>query len=379
MLGCNYNQSEVDALILKAIDTIELGLIVEDYQTAFSTYLEQFEKLKKAAQESMDIQTISIGNLVLTVERTGIPFYTYKLTSKDFSICFVKTEMNSNPPIVVKFFSEYLWSYGCKQAYQNFLNWFSNFDAILLTNKLSRTDICVDTDEVVFKQIDSKGVVSRARKKEERFVPSEFSEGREFSGLKIGARGSLHCRIYNKLIELTVSGKTWFKQIWQENGWDESKVVWRVEFEIRRHILKQFAINTIEELLQKEDRLWAYLTGEWLSIRQPSKDNVSRWKVKRKWKIIESAGLNYQPSPLVRKVIKQGNLLQLLNQTAGLMLSVAALSKHDNIEDTSKVIQSWVEVKLSHKNSTFNQEMHLRRDRYLLPNQNEHGEMKNDQ
>ncbi|AUM63544.1 replication initiation factor [Brevibacillus laterosporus] len=366
-------------MILKAIDTLEFGLIVEDYQSTFSSYLEEFEELKKAAQESMNIQTITIGSLVLTVERTGIPFYTYKLTSKDFSIYFMKTEMNSNPPIVIKFFSEYLWSYGCKHAYQNFLDWFSNFDATLLTNKLSRTDICVDTDEVTFKQIDSKGVVSRARKKEERFVPSEFSEGREFSGLKIGARGGLHCRIYNKLIELTVSGKSWFKQIWLDNGWAESKVVWRVEFEIRRQVLKQFSINTIEELLQKEDRLWAYLTGDWLSIRQPSKDNVSRWKVKRKWKIIENAGLNYQPSPIVREVIKQGNLLQLLNQTAGLMLSVAALSKHDTIEDTSKVIQSWVEVKLSHKNSTFNQEMHLRRDRYLLPNQNKIGEMENEQ
>lgn len=354
------------ALILKGIDTLEFGIDVEDYLPTFKKYLDQFKELKEAAQISGVEQTLNIGKVSLTVHRTGIPFYAYKLTCNDFSICFMDKEMKGNSPIFVRLMSNFLWSYGYKQAYDNFLEWFLCFEPELSGIRLSRSDICVDIDEASFKQCDSKGVVKRARRQIEHFVNGEYKEGRIFSGFTIGGGGPILARIYNKSLEIKKSQKLWFQDIWRENGWIETKDVWRVEFQIRREALKEFFIHFVNDLFQHEDQLWAYLTREWLSIKQPTKDNVSRWKLKRKWKIVQTAGMNYTPSPLIRDRVKQANLKQLLDQAAGLMLSVAALSDHYSIEDTTQDIQSWAEKSLLKKNTSFLEEKQRRRDRYLV-------------
>ncbi|MCR8963938.1 replication initiation factor [Brevibacillus halotolerans] len=366
MPGANYSKNEVKPLILKGIDTLEFGLDVEDYLPTFNSYLDYFKKLKEAAQTSGVEQTLTIGNLTLTVHRTGIPFYAYKLTCNDFSICFMDKEMKGNSPIFVRLMSSFLWSYGYKQAYYNFLEWFLCFQPNLSGIRLSRSDICVDLDEASFKQCDSKGVVKRARRQIEHFVNGEYKEGRKFSGFTIGGGGPILARIYNKSLEVKKSQKLWFQDIWRENGWNESKEVWRVEFQIRREALKEFSIHSANELFDNEDQLWAYLTEEWLTIKQPTKDNVSRWKIKRKWKLVQTAGMNYKPSPLIRERVKKANLKQLLDQAAGLMLSVAALSNHDSFKDTTQKVQSWAENNLIKKNTSFLKEKQLRRGKYLF-------------
>jgi hypothetical protein len=366
MLGANYSGSEVNALILKGIDTIEFGLDVDDYLSTFKPCLELFKSMKEAAQVSGVEQTINIGGVELTVHRTGIPFYAYKLTCNDFSICFMDKEMKGNSPIFVRLMSGFLWSYGHKKAYEIFLDWFRYFDATLYGIRLSRSDICVDIDEVAFKQSDTKGVVTRARRRVEHFVNGEYKEGREFSGFTVGGGGPILARIYNKSLEIKKSGKLWFHDIWREHGWSESRDVWRVEFQIRRAALKEFFIHSVNQLFEKEEQLWAYLTEEWLTVNQPSKDNVSRWKPKKKWKLVQTAGMNYKPSPLIREVVKKANLKQLLDQAAGIMLSVAALSNHDSFEATAKNIQSWAEMNLSKKNTSFLAEKQRRREKYLF-------------
>ena len=64
-------------------------------------------------------------------------------------------------------------------------------------------------------------------------------------------------RIYNKTIEIPKSGKIWFKDIWKENGWNGEKTVWRIEFQLKRGVLKELQIDLVEDLFEKEDELWA--------------------------------------------------------------------------------------------------------------------------
>lgn len=73
----------------------------------------QFDKIGTNQVEGKE-QDIIIGNLNLSVHRNGIPFHAYKLTSNDFSICFMDKEMKDNPPIKVRFLAGYLWSFGYK-------------------------------------------------------------------------------------------------------------------------------------------------------------------------------------------------------------------------------------------------------------------------
>ncbi len=362
----NYNEKVVESLILKGFDTLEFGLNVENYESSLRPHLDIFKKFKDEAQEIGVEKTLLLNNVALTVHRTGKRFYPYRLSCDDFIIFFADKELKTNPPVFVHFLSGYIWSFGLAGAYKNFAGWFETLTDSYYRNQVSRVDICADSDSVVFKQIDTKGVITRARKKEDCFVSGEHTNGRRFSGFRVGIGGPLLARIYNKTMEIQKSGKDWFKQIWREHGWNEEKDVWRVEFQLRREVLKEFSINTIEDLLEKEEGLWAYLTHEWFTIRQPSRDNVSRWKIKRKWNVIQKAGMDYEASPLTRELVKQGSLKQLLDQGRGILLSIAAIGNHDSIEETTRLFQTWTEIGLDKKNTSFEEEKERRRKKFLF-------------
>lgn len=251
--------------------------------------------------------------------------------------------------------SGYLWSFGHKQAYNKFYEWFEKtFKINISSSRISRADICLDTDEIEFVESDIKSVVAKARKKVKYFVNGEYSLGRKFSGFTIGGGGSLMARIYNKSLEIKQSGKQWFEHIWRENGSSLTKDIWRVEFQLRRKILKEFDINTVEHLWSKLDRVWAYLTQDWLQLKQDYGDNnVSRRKVKRKWEIVQKAELGYKPLPSTREIIKMGDVNRLLDQAAGIGLSIAALAEHESIGDTVRVIETWIDMKLKKNMSSF--------------------------
>lgn len=352
-------------MIIKAIDTLEFGLMIENYDENFEAHATVFKELKEKAQSTGQDQLVQFGDLILTVQRTGIPFYAYKLVTKDFSICFMDKSKGDNPPITIRFMSSYLWSFGLNDAIEEFMVWFRNLGMPVIGNKISRLDVCVDTDEVVFKENDVKGVSTRSRNKEIHFVNSEFLQGRVFSGFTFG-RGEVLARIYNKTLEIQKSGKVWFYDIWEENGHCRDGDVWRIEFQLRRKALKEFGISVIEDINSNEIGLWAYLTQEWLSIRIPNKDtNASRWKVKPKWRKLQKAHLNYIPSPLIRERIKIGNVKQLLDQASGLLLSIAAVANHESADQTSDVIKSWLEINLQNKKTNYEVEINKRKSRFL--------------
>lgn len=355
-------------MLLKGFDTLEFGLDFEEYNSSFGSIILEFRKLKEYAQLTGAEQSISLGDMLLTVHRNGQKFYAYKLSCKDFSIAFADNEMKSNSPVFVRFMSSYIWSYGAQKALEHFMSWFECFGVKPIRNRLSRADICADTDQFSFIQNDVKGVITRAKSKTDHFVNEEYTTGRKFSGFTIGRGNPLLARVYDKTLEIKKSGKIWFYEIWNKNGWKDNKVVWRVEFQLRREVLKELSIDTLERLFENVDKLWSYLTVDWMTIRQPSKDNVSRWKLKRKWKLIQLANLDYQPTSLIREVIKTGNLKQLMDQAAGIMMSVASITDHDSIQDTSDVIKTWFEVNLMKKNTTFEAEKIKRKSRFILSN-----------
>jgi len=352
-------------LLLRGIDSLEFGLEIDRYELAMEPFLETFKKLKEEAQMNRKEQSIRIGGIEFAIHPTGQKFYAYRLTCKDFLIAFMDKEMPNNAPVHIRFLSSYLWSFGLQDALSNFMEWFSYFSVKVTKNKLSRIDTCVDSDEIRFVQNDVKNVVTRAKCKTEHFVNEEYIEGLVFSGLTVGRGNPLLARIYNKSLEINKSGKVWFHQIWLEHDWDKNNEVWRVEFQIRRPALKELGITSCEDFLQKQNELWSYLTENWLSLRSRTDQNVTRMKVKRKWRLVQQAGMDYQPSPLIRKKIKEGNIQRLLDQAAGLMMSIASVSDHNNIEETTELLNSWFELKLISKDKTFEVEKERRRHEFM--------------
>lgn len=356
-------------MLLKAIDTLEFGLEILNYTSSMNEYLKKFKELKDKAQKEGKEHSLNIGGIELTVHASGVKFYAFRLSCNDFLICFMDKETKTNSPITVRFLSSYLWSFGVIQAYLNFLKWFNNFSVDVQSTKLSRVDPSLDADEISFKQKDAMGIVTRAKGKTQHFVDEIYTSGRTFSGFTVGRGNPILARIYNKTFEINNSGKLWFRDIWRNNGWDENKPVWRVEFQVRRQALIEFGIPTFDLFADKQDELWAYLTQEWLSLRKPCSDNISRWKLTTKWMKVQRAITNYSAEPLIRETIKQSNLIQLLDQASGLFMSVAALSNHDSPSDTSKLLESWCEIKLLKKDKSFDSEKKLRQSKFMNANE----------
>ena len=346
------------------VDTLEFGLDVSDYEEGLRPMLDIFRIYKEEGQKEFNCLELEINGANFVVAKSGIPFYAFKLSCNDFIICFADKTTKNLPQIWLRFLAPYLWSYGYKQAYEHFLDWFSYFNVNVIKTRISRLDICVDTDEVEFFETEIDEFITRAKSKKTHYVSEKYKNGRLLSGFTIGRGQPLLARIYDKTREIKSSNKIWFKDIWNENGWDENKDVWRVEFQLRRKILKEIKIDQVTDLWGKETSLWNYLTSKWLKLAHKTDNNVSRWKVKDKWKLIREAGLIGEASPLVREKVIMGNLVGILNQASGLVTAISAMGNYKDINQALGVIKGWHEVKLANEGIDFERKVSNKRKKY---------------
>lgn len=354
---------------IKSIDTLHFGLDIQDFQINASKWLGKFAHLKSIGQVTRVPQQIKLNDTMLTVELTGARFYSYRLTCKDFTILFADKPNFDNPPVKVNFASEYLWSYGHQEAYQRFIDFFQiTFNLQITGTRISRLDICVDTDEAEFNQKDIFGVVTYSKTKTLHYISPVDDvnySGRQFTGITIGRGKSILCRIYDKTKEIQKSGKEWFKEIWEKSHCKPDKPVWRVEFQLRRKVLKEFSIDSVEDSFQNLESLWKYLTGQWLQIRKPEKDRkVTDWAITRKWAVVQSA-VDYEAPDLIRQKVKQGNLEKLKAQAGGLLISIGAAEYADKMDFVLDSLKDYLSTKLKKTGKTFEREVYLRKGQYM--------------
>jgi hypothetical protein len=114
------------------------------------------------------------------------------------------------------------------------------------------------------------------------------------------ASSPIQLRIYNKGLEVRKMGtKLWFLELW---GRDSSEDVWRFEFQIRRPALKEFGVNTLDDLKDKQAGIWAYLTSKWFSLRLPDNDKAERRTVHPLWCAIQGCTKQLGPDCKVKRV-----------------------------------------------------------------------------
>lgn len=104
-----------------------------------------------------------------------------------------------------------------------------------------------------------------------RVVPSRLDLCADY---QLSAPGApVRLRIYDKSKEIKKSGKLWFGEFW---GTEEPMNVWRIEYQLRRAPLKQFGINSIDDLTEKIGGLWSYLSENWFSLRLQDNEQQNR-------------------------------------------------------------------------------------------------------
>lgn len=196
--------------------------------------------------------------------------YPLVMSNADYLIQF--GELNS-PSFFVKFLSEALWRDSAPGLHERFLAWAAEMGLVPVKDEtLSRVDWAfdyylpeIDFDEDSFVSLSAKDAVHREERK-----PQTFSFG----------TGDVVLRVYDKVAEiLQESGKTWFFKLW---GCKEQ--VWRIEYQVRKAILRRFGVRSFVDLEERQGDVLRYLASEHDTLRVPNGDgNRSRWPVHPLW------------------------------------------------------------------------------------------------
>jgi len=326
--------------LMSIIDTIHMGFYPSEFKLTEDDfkYLEEQKQLSKESGFSgNDLIEFKGKYWHITSARK---IYAYVLYNDDATIKIArKLSGGAYPEIFVEFRSRLLLG-GLTDAYLIIREWIEKW-AVISSEKVSRADLTTDFQGDL--RLDMDNVVMRCRKNDTNFE-SLHREGRRITGYTFGS-GELMLRIYDKTQELKKKGKQYILAEWEKHGWDKESEVWRVEYQMRREVLKQFKIETLQDLRTKAPDMWNYLTKEWFTVRQPSVTDStrSRWSYTELWETVQESFKSFgELSGVVREKIKQVTLEKLVPQMSGLVTSCMALmvKKRIDIRELLKIIEN---------------------------------------
>lgn len=307
----------------------------------------ELERLKLLAQSESDKEQaqaqLKIGEHLFEVSDHGAKRFPYILADNCFFIKLSSSRAKTLPLAQVQISSEYLHAVGEGAATANLCSIIEQFGGNVGIPTISRADVFLDfICAVDFDKLDQECWVTRANqlaKYYDRRIPYPFT------GWVVGQGGDLSLRLYEKTVEIEYkSRKFFFHELWQPRGWKLGDKVWRLEFQLRREVLKQLNINTVPDLLEFFDALWRYLTQDWLrlAIPNPTDATRTRWPAHPVWQAISQMFDQYtEDRPRLQRFRPQRlprEEWMLVNGLGGLTSFMASQGIEDFDEGLSKYL-----------------------------------------
>lgn len=213
----------------------------------------------------------------------------YHISRDDVHLFFSTREnISQTPNLYLEIGSKSCWRPGHLLVVGQIIDFINFLGGVIENHKVSEVHLCCD---VVGQKIGELPVSDRSNwvcrvhqtgtfQKYENlrgvtavsFADSELS-GRgqiQVSGVSMGSKCTIHSVVYDKIYEgrRHPEKQAVFLDAWGESDW-EGLAVTRVEYHLKREILKQFQIDTYDQLIENSDNVWAYLTGEWQRLVVP--------------------------------------------------------------------------------------------------------------
>jgi hypothetical protein len=165
-----------------------------------------------------------------------------------------------------------------------------------------------------------------------------YENANTVTGFAFGSRRTqrISARLYDKTAEMALKGTDWWELVWGDRHTPGAQV-WRIEFEVGRAALSDLELFRPEAVLGAVPSLWAYCTGEWLTLRSPSADsNRSRWPVDPRWQAVQSASLAHGATELrfIRERKRATLLRNLMPALVGYLVAFAVVRGTSDIDDT---------------------------------------------
>ncbi|MBN2058924.1 MAG: hypothetical protein JW882_00790, partial [Deltaproteobacteria bacterium] len=319
------NINDTDIKILgSGIDSLVMAVDVRWENESLFEYLGE---LKENAKENNKEFPGSLGpdenmKWYFNMYPSGAKGWEWILKGQEFTLIIGNwLEPISRPSVLVDIGSETLWRVGPRDSVDWILELIRCVGGGIISVKPSRVDLCVDIlmHESLWTEDLKNFRVTRARKLH------PYYENERLTGMMIG-KGAISARIYDKEYEIrTQSKKFWMFDIWGIEEIPEDMRIIRIEFQLRRQVIKDLGIDTIKDLYSLLDFLWAYCTKKWLKFQdRPGKHHTQRETFKW-WKIIQKGFLGVQDAiPLIRAKAISIDSEKLRNQALGFFTSLMA-------------------------------------------------------
>lgn len=260
------------------IDTLKLqfypnsNITLEEIEK-FNSSIDGFVQLK---EEAMTIKNPDNQKRFVKTEFADTKFKVMATSQSSFNVVLQNGDItlsllriaptHKNPVVKVEFRAEFLLRYGYKEAIKQVKQIVNNlFESYLI--KVSEIHLAKDIQGFEFSPLDIHRIrtLSKTKTVYHNDTNSEHYYGNKFSGIVLG-KGAEMLRIYNKTLEISQKKEKAFIQVlsWENNpNFDNTKNVWRMEFQLRRERLKELyskmgLLDSLENVINSIPNLWTY-------------------------------------------------------------------------------------------------------------------------
>jgi hypothetical protein len=289
------------------------------------------EDLTLAREEARETRTdalLALGSEDFRVSGGGLQRYGFRLDHPRGVIAF--TTSAALPAVRVQPRASFLHAVGVREG----LAWFTELvEAALgpVVWKASRVDLFMDSHGWDLAAEERERFVCRAGQR------VTYEDEDSLTGLRFGSSksGAVMARIYDKTEEVRIKGTDWWPAKWGELYCPGERVL-RVEFQVGRDLMRQISVSSPEEVLDRLPSLWGYLTDDWLTFRDATQGQRSRWPVATEWAAIQQATLRGDALGLERVYAGEvtGSIRRLLPALRGYLSSAGALLVAESLEET---------------------------------------------
>jgi len=322
------------------------------------------EKETLRQNKSRDPKVIELGGIEFLFHPYGSSSgYPFIISNQDYKISF--GEFN-HPAFFVKFKSLALWQQGVFSLHNQFIQWAERLGfEQQRPESLSRVDFTFDygVDEIDF---DEDHFVSRSKK------DTRYRKDHTLQTLQFG-KDEIVLRVYDKIAEIEEkSHKEWFYDLW--NTEPEQKV-WRIEWQVRKAILKRFGIHNLQDLQDGVGDILRYLSCEHETLREPNSDsNRSRWPLHPLWEDLQKQIESFCAQGLYRSIdtdsLLDERLLRIAISIHGYLKMVAAIEciqrRRSMISDEDALKRLYRKMKLIHDPLTWKVDVEKRIEKIRL-------------
>ena len=335
--------------LLCGIDTIDLGLYVI-WGPGWKRRLHNLDKKKQLARKKDGLLIPMPSGRICNFRPNGKgENYRYHLQFEAYNLYIsISASLGSTPNVYLSINAKTLWFNGIETA----LSWIAE-DLIIIGGgkiqsvKVSRVDLCCDfriPGGLSYEFLRSHKATHN--KKGKLF----WGENDDAETYYVGNKNApIQLRMYNKGVEvhLKSGAKLWFLELWQRESTDN---IWRVEFQLRRPALKEFGINSFDDLKEKQAGLWRYLTSQWFSLRLPDNEKTERRTIHPFWCAVQECFQQNGPAEEVKRVHQSAVAVSRewhLSHIDGCLSSLAAFLGITNRDDALNELQ----IRLARRNN----------------------------